>query len=119
MPSDAVITFLAQMLFVEPSAFFTPGEMPWVKVLGTLWLLTVFVAIALAAGKGIPVLHIFAPIQSWYTFGASLLVIGLFALQYFDQTHTRPYSPALWAGAIALVCAWISIAYQFVRPRDE
>jgi len=87
------------------------------------WIATVVVGVALAAWKGLPVLHTFAPIHTWPGFYFSLAVLavmcGLAVLQLASDALLLGQEPIVWAALIALLYAWVCIGRQLRRSTDS
>ena len=80
------------------------------------WIATAIFTVYLAAGRGIPILHAFAPIRTYpglYFSLAILAVASLLASLHF-LTDVEPFGqqPITLASLFALVYCWTTIAYQ-------
>ena len=87
------------------------------------WIATVVFVVYLAAGRGIPILHAFAPIHSRPGFYCSLIVLavvsGLAVLQLASEALLLGQEPMVWAALLALLYAWVCIGQQFRRATDS
>jgi hypothetical protein len=87
------------------------------------WIATVVFVVYLAAGRGIPILHAFAPIHSRPGFYFSLAVLavvsGLAVLQLALEALLLGQTPITWAALIALIYAWVCIGRQLRKPTDS
>ena len=80
------------------------------------WIATFIFAVYLAAGRGIPILHAFAPIRTYPGFYFSLAILAvacLFAsLQFLSDVRPFGQQPITLASLFALIYSWTTIAYQ-------
>jgi hypothetical protein len=82
-------------------------------------ILSVAIAIAIAAYRGLPILHVFAPVRTWTAFWLSLTALvvtsELVAVQLRGRLDLFSQPPMAWAILVALIYCWATIVYQVRR----
>lgn len=80
------------------------------------WIATAILTVYLAVGRGIPILHAFAPIRTYpgLYFSLGILAVAcLFAsLQFLTDIEPLGQQPITLASLLALIYCWVTICYQ-------
>ena len=80
------------------------------------WIATLIFTVYMAAGRGIPILHAFAPIRTYPGLFFSLATLAvaclLASLQFLSDVRPFGQQPITLASLFALVYCWTTIAYQ-------
>ncbi len=80
------------------------------------WIATVVVTIAVAARRGVPILHAFGPIRAYPGLYVSLALLAiaslLVSLQFLSDVQPFGQQPITLATLVALLYSWMTITYQ-------
>lgn len=75
------------------------------QLLTYLAILTPLVAVAAAAYRGLPILYVFAPVNTWPALWLGVAAFGVITSLVVFQAFT-------WAMLVALIYCWGTIGYQ-------
>ena len=87
------------------------------------WIATVVFVVYLAAGRGIPILHAFAPIPTYPGLYFSLAILAvaclLASLQFLSDAKPFGQQPITFASLFALLYSWVTIAYRLRKEPPD